>query len=391
MRKDGNNARCGQWLLACSLRRRFEKHFEATGVRIYICNDGPTEVRTPIGPNNENGGTQETTYVIPWKLRFIFEDMSKSGRSYHHTGRLTRKAFASVDIFKGYGVCGHAWEDVRGYDDAQWAIERQWRTGRRPRPDPIEGITKATREGVPAENIRHYIRASYERPPFTKELVAAVPSAYTMQHRMEEYRMHEVREFDRFVQVRRFPIFPEIPPPELAALNGYEWDLIAHHIDDHQRSKGFDDDSCEDCASWFTCCCLGMRYSRFHNVYTAEPRKKFEDLRLPEINAMIAAKGMRCEVEWDNTPTCCAAFGDFDLKSLLVFYGPISSFHNMDSKLEYSAQFEHTLRLCASLPHVPFARNPSCDAHRHFLAQVTDAPRDGNAGNKRRHGLTLIN
>ena len=106
---------------------------------------------------------------------------------------------------------------------------------------------------------------------------------------------------------------------------------------------------------------------------------------------MIAAKGMRCEVEWDNTPTCCAAFGDFDLKSLLVFYGPISSFHNMDSKLEYSAQFEHTLHLCASLPHVPFARNPSCDAHRHFLAQVTDAPRDGNAGNKRRHGLTLIN
>ena len=354
MRKDGNNARCGQWLLACSLRRRFEKHFEATGVRIYIGQDGPFD---------------KGEHQHPWKLRFIFEDMSKSGRSYHRTGRLTRKAFASVDIFKGYGVCGHAWEDVRGYDDAQWAIERQWRTGRRPRPDPIEGITKGREvkwQGK-ADHIRHCIRASYERPPFTKELVAAVPSAYTMQHRMEEYRMHEVREFDRFVQFDRFPrfpIFPEIPPPELAALNGYEWDLIAHHIDDHQRSKGFDDDSCEDFASWFTCCCLGMRYSRFHNVYTTEPRKKFEDLRLPEINAMIAAKGMRCEVEWDNTPTCCAALGDFDLKSLLVFYGPISSFHNMDSKLEYSAQFEHTLRLCASLPHVPFARNPSCDAHR---------------------------
>ena len=354
MRKDGNNARCGQWLLACSLRRRFEKHFEATGVRIYIGQDGPF---------------RKEEHQHPWKLRFIFEDMSKSGRSYHRTGRLTRKAFASVDIFKGYGVCGHAWEDVRGYDDAQWAIERQWRTGRRPRPDPIEGITKEreVKWRGNADHIRHCIRASYERPPFTKELVAAVPSAYTMQHRMEEYRMHEVREFDRFVQFDRFPrfpIFPEIPPPELAALNGYEWDLIAHHIDDHQRSKGFDDDSCEDFASWFTCCCLGMRYSRFHNVYTTEPRKKFEDLRLPEINAMIAAKGMRCEVEWDNTPTCCAALGDFDLKSLLVFYGPISSFHNMDSKLEYSAQFEHTLRLCASLPHVPFARNPSCDAHR---------------------------
>ena len=323
-------------------------------MRIYIGQDGPFD---------------KGEHQHPWKLRFIFEDMSKSGRSYHRTGRLTRKAFASVDIFKGYGVCGHAWEDVRGYDDAQWAIERQWRTGRRPRPDPIEGITKGREvkwQGK-ADHIRHCIRASYERPPFTKELVAAVPSAYTMQHRMEEYRMHEVREFDRFVQFDRFPrfpIFPEIPPPELAALNGYEWDLIAHHIDDHQRSKGFDDDSCEDFASWFTCCCLGMRYSRFHNVYTTEPRKKFEDLRLPEINAMIAAKGMRCEVEWDNTPTCCAALGDFDLKSLLVFYGPISSFHNMDSKLEYSAQFEHTLRLCASLPHVPFARNPSCDAHR---------------------------
>lgn len=34
--------------------------------------------------------------------------------------------------------------------------------------------------------------------------------------------------------------------------------------------------------------------------HTAEPKKKFEDIRLPEINARIAAKGMRCEPEWGN-------------------------------------------------------------------------------------------
>ena len=86
------------------------------------------------------------------------------------------------------------------------------------------------------------------------------------------------------------------PPGQLTMLRGAEWDLVVHHVKEHQSSNGFAACPCLEGLCFFTCCCLCVGFPCFVMIGKYDARqKKFKDERVPDLNRALVAKGMHAE------------------------------------------------------------------------------------------------